>query len=94
MKSKILTLLLLLLAMVWADQLSHLEFFEYCRHLDYPVEDHVIPTDDHYNLRFYRIQSTFTDTLEKNTSIVPGKRVVYLQHGLVDSSDTWIVNDE
>lgn len=80
--------------MVWADQLSHLEFFEYCRHLDYPVEDHVIPTDDHYNLRFYRIQSTFTDRLEKNTSIVPGKRVVYLQHGLVDSSDTWIVNDE
>jgi pimeloyl-ACP methyl ester carboxylesterase len=23
-----------------------------------------------------------------------GRRVVYLQHGLVDSSDTWIVNDE
>lgn len=26
--------------------------------------------------------------------MVPGKKVVYLQHGLVDSADTWIVNDE
>lgn len=25
---------------------------------------------------------------------MPGKRVIYLQHGLADSSDTWIVNDE
>ena len=30
----------------------------------------------------------------KNTTIVPGKRAVYLQHGLVDSSDTWVVNNE
>lgn len=26
--------------------------------------------------------------------MVSGKRVVYLQHGLVDSCDTWVVNDE
>lgn len=50
------------------------------------MEDHLIPTDDHYNLRYYRLQA-------RNTSITPGKRVIYLQHGLVDSSDTWIVND-
>lgn len=36
---------------------------------------------------FYRIQ-------EKNTAIVKDKSVVYLQHGLVDSADTWIVNEE
>ncbi len=30
----------------------------------------------------------------KNTVIVPGKKVIYLQHGLIDSCDTWIVNDE
>ncbi len=32
--------------------------------------------------------------LEKNTTFVEGLKVVYLQHGLTDSSDTWIVNDE
>jgi len=32
--------------------------------------------------------------LEKNTTIVEGLKVVYLQHGLADSSDSWIVNDE
>lgn len=50
--------LLLLVTVVQADQFLHLQFFEFCRSLDYPVEDHTIPTDDHYNLQFYRIQGT------------------------------------
>jgi pimeloyl-ACP methyl ester carboxylesterase len=29
----------------------------------------------------------------KNTTIKPKDKVVYLQHGLQDSSDTWIIND-
>jgi len=31
---------------------------------------------------------------EKNTTIVTGKRVIYMQHGLIDSSDTFILNHE
>lgn len=31
---------------------------------------------------------------EKNTTIVSGKRVIYMQHGLIDSSDTFILNHE
>jgi hypothetical protein len=30
----------------------------------------------------------------KGSKIIPGKKAIYLQHGLVDSADTWIVNDE
>ena len=33
-----------------------LRFFDYCRFYGYPVERHVILTEDHYNLQFYRIQ--------------------------------------
>lgn len=38
-------------------------------------------------MTFFRIQA-------KGSKIVSGKPVVLLQHGLLDSSDTWIVNDE
>lgn len=30
----------------------------------------------------------------KNTTITQGKKVIYLQHGLADSSDTFILNEE
>lgn len=38
-------------------------------------------------LTYFRIQ-------KKNTTILPGLVPVFLQHGLLDSSDTWIINDE
>lgn len=38
------------------DNFDYLDFFEYCTALGYPVEDHIIPTEDHYNLRYFRIQ--------------------------------------
>ncbi len=38
------------------DPEAALQFFEYCSYHKYPVEDHIVPTDDHYNLQFYRIQ--------------------------------------
>ena len=63
-------------------------FVEYCSYFNYPVETHYITTDDGYILTFYRIQ-------KKNTTIRRlGLTPIYLQHGLTDSSDTWIVNDE
>eukprot|EP00697_Spironema_sp_BW2_P012880 gnl/Spiro4/29562_TR14483_c0_g1_i1.p1 gnl/Spiro4/29562_TR14483_c0_g1~~gnl/Spiro4/29562_TR14483_c0_g1_i1.p1 ORF type:complete len:391 (+),score=95.53 gnl/Spiro4/29562_TR14483_c0_g1_i1:66-1238(+) len=46
----------------------------------FPVETHNVPTPDGYLLQVQRIPST------------PGAPVVYLQHGLLDSSCTWISN--
>jgi len=55
--------------------------------LGYPVETHHITTTDGYINTYFRIQA-------KNTKIKPGLPVIYCQHGLLDSSDSWIMNDE
>jgi gastric triacylglycerol lipase len=55
--------------------------------LGYPFESHHTTTDDGYILRLFRIQA-------KGTKITPGKKVVFLQHGLIDSADDWVVNEE
>ena len=52
----LLPLAALLYCLAAANPEAVLQFFEYCCYHNYPVEDHVIPTDDHYNLQFYRIQ--------------------------------------
>ena len=44
-------------------------------------------TDDGYVLKLFRIQ-------EKSGRITSGKLVVMLQHGLIDSADDWVMNDE
>jgi gastric triacylglycerol lipase len=66
---------------------AKMPFTEYCGYYNYPVENHTITTEDGYILTFFRIQA-------KYSTIVPGLPVVYLQHGLLDSSDTWIINSE
>ena len=53
----------------------------------YPWEVHHLTTEDSYILRLFRIQA-------KGTNITPGKKVVFLQHGLIDSADDWIINTE
>lgn len=53
----------------------------------YPYESHNVHTQDGYILKVFRIQA-------KNTKIVSGKKVVFMQHGLIDSSDDWIINEE
>ena len=55
--------------------------------LGYPFQSYTTITDDGYILRLFRIQA-------KNTKITAGKPVVFLQHGLFDSADDWVVNDE
>src|SRR3990167_4946152 len=55
--------------------------------LGYPVSSHTTTTDDGFILKLFRIQA-------KNTKITNGKPVVFLQHGLFDSSDNWVVNAE
>ena len=55
--------------------------------LGYPFEAYSATTDDGYNLRLFRIQA-------KNTKVQKGKPVVLLQHGIIDSADSWVANEE
>ena len=66
---------------------SKLYFTDYCKFYNYPVQKHQVVTEDGYILTIFRIQ-------RKNSIIKEGLKPVILQHGLLDSSDTWIVNDE
>lgn len=60
---------------------------EYCKYFEYPIEQHPIITEDGYILTYFRIQ-------KKGSKIVAGKKPILLHHGLLDSSDTWVINDE
>jgi pimeloyl-ACP methyl ester carboxylesterase len=55
--------------------------------LQYPWTAHTVVTEDGFKLKLYRIQA-------KRSKITQGKKVVFLQHGLMDSSDSWLVNGE
>lgn len=67
--------------------LGSLNFVDYVLCLQYPVETHTVTTSDGYKLTLFRIQA-------KNSKITGGKPVILLWHGLLDSADTWIINDE
>jgi len=56
----------------------------------YPIEKHIVQTEDGYLLTVFRIPGgkNEVDYNQKN------KQIVYLQHGLFDSSDCWITNHE
>lgn len=64
------------------------DFPEYCQIFKYPVQTHTINTADGYILTFYRIQA------KNQTSFKTGLPVIYFQHGILDSADTWVVNSE
>lgn len=51
----------------------------------YPAEIHRLTTDDGYILEMHRIPGS------PRSPPARGKRVVYLQHGLLDSSACWIL---
>ena len=53
----------------------------------YPVQTHKIFTMDGFQLIVFRIQA-------KGSNFTEPKKIVFLQHGMMDSSDTWILNDE
>lgn len=55
--------------------------------LKYPLEEHTVTTSDGYILTLFRIQA-------KNTQIRSGLPVALLNHGLLDSSDSFIINEE
>lgn len=79
--------LMVLLAVEAVHPEAKLEFMDYCKFYNYPVEKHTVVTEDGYILTVFRIQ-------KKNTLIVEGLKPIILQHGLLDSSDTWLINDE
>ena len=64
-----------------------LPFIDYCNYFSYPVESHRVTTQDGYILTLNRIQ-------RKYSSISPNLPVVLLMHGLLDSSDGAVINDE
>lgn len=65
---------------------AKLEFEQYCAYFNYPMKKYEVITDDGYILTVYRIQ-------KRGTQIVEGLKPILFQHGLLDSSDGWIIND-
>eukprot|EP00331_Platyophrya_macrostoma_P030138 CAMPEP_0176440768 /NCGR_PEP_ID=MMETSP0127-20121128/20777_1 /TAXON_ID=938130 /ORGANISM="Platyophrya macrostoma, Strain WH" /LENGTH=358 /DNA_ID=CAMNT_0017825375 /DNA_START=95 /DNA_END=1171 /DNA_ORIENTATION=+ len=53
----------------------------------YPYQTNEVITQDGYKLTIFRIQA-------KYSKISGGKPVVLLWHGLLDSADTWVINEE
>lgn len=51
----------------------------------YPAEEHKITTEDGYRLVFHRIPGS-----PRSNSSSTGKKVVFLQHGILSSSDVWV----
>lgn len=51
----------------------------------YPAEEHSLTTEDGYNLMIHRIPGS---PLWKNRG---KKKVVFMQHGILASSDSWVV---
>ena len=66
---------------------AKLYFTDYCKFYKYPCEKHTVITEDGYILTVFRMQ-------RKNSVIRQGLKPIILQHGLLDSSDTWLINDE
>lgn len=62
-------------------------FSDMLKPFNYPFQSYNVTTDDGYILRVFRMQA-------RNTKITSGKKVVFLQHGLFDSADGWVVNEQ
>uniref|UniRef100_K3WUT6 Lipase n=1 Tax=Globisporangium ultimum (strain ATCC 200006 / CBS 805.95 / DAOM BR144) TaxID=431595 RepID=K3WUT6_GLOUD len=57
----------------------------------YAVEEHKVTTSDRYVLTMYRLPKSYDET-QRNVSAAPNKPAVYLIHGLLDSSYTYVLN--
>lgn len=63
---------------------------DFIKHLGYPCETHVVTTEDGYVLKMFRIPF---GKVQGRRCAVP-RPPVLLQHGLLCSSDDWVVNHE
>jgi lysosomal acid lipase/cholesteryl ester hydrolase len=67
-------------------------FSDICRDKGYAFETHRVLTDDGYILNTFRIPGKKGET--KDEAIAQHKPVIFLQHGILDSADTWIMHFE
>jgi gastric triacylglycerol lipase len=69
------------------DYLDALRTFqEVCKSKGFLVESYEVTTEDGYILTLFRIPGRVKEKIGK-------KPVVFLQHGLIDLADTWIMNE-
>lgn len=68
------------------DPEALMTFQQVVEHNGYAFEAHNVTTSDGYILTLYRIPG------KKGQPLSPGKPVAFLQHGLLDLADTWIMN--
>ena len=51
----------------------------------YPAEEHNVTTEDGYQIIFHRIPGSPSNPKKE------GKPVMFIQHGLLGSSDSWVI---
>ena len=60
---------------------------DFLSHYGYPCETYTVKTSDNYLLTMHRIPHG-----KNNSHITKPRPVVYLQHGIMDSSVSWVIN--
>ncbi|CAG9313493.1 unnamed protein product [Blepharisma stoltei] len=85
---KVICILLGILCAVSAEDYPDAKrnFTEVCTAHGWRVETHNVTTADNYILTLFRIPGA------ANQPLNPNKKVVFLQHGLLDCADTWIMD--
>ncbi|EFA85978.1 carboxylic ester hydrolase [Heterostelium album PN500] len=73
---------------IGGDPDENRSFMEIVNAHGYPCENHFVTTVDGYILQVFRIRNG-----RSNASPTTPKQPVLLQHGLLDSSITWIINE-
>ncbi|CAI2370347.1 unnamed protein product [Moneuplotes crassus] len=63
-----------------------------CKDKGYAFETHKVLTDDGYWLTMFRIPGAKGET--RDEAIAKKKPAIFLQHGILDSADTWIMHYE
>ncbi|TYZ66241.1 hypothetical protein PybrP1_001772, partial [[Pythium] brassicae (nom. inval.)] len=74
-----------------ADADADLDAKQLMKKRGYLVEEHKVITADRYILTMFRLPKSYDET-QRNVSAAPNKPVVYLIHGVLDSSITFAVN--
>ncbi|KAK5577682.1 hypothetical protein RB653_002626 [Dictyostelium firmibasis] len=73
---------------------NHVQYFiETVNFNGYPCEHHSVTTEDGYILGVFRIPYSYNENNSNNNNNNKTRQPILLQHGLLDSSITWIVNN-
>ena len=66
---------------------GHKTFQEICVENGFKYEEHTVVTEDGYILTVFRIPGMEGETISDSP-----KPVVFMQHGLMDAADAWVMN--